>query len=110
MLARGSVGTSCLLCTAEALSSISSIAAGGKKKGKRVHVHYASHSTKTAVSSQQSEGAGFSRLKVGPLGPLAVREAEATAALWEASTHDGGWGPHGCPLVLDSEEGWSLYL
>lgn len=83
MLARGSVGTSCLLCTAEALSSISSIAAEKKKEKGCVYVMPAT-STRTAVSSQQSEGAGFSRLKVGPLGPLAGREAEATAALWEA--------------------------
>lgn len=45
-----------------------------------------------AVSSQQSQGGGFSRLKAGPLGPSAVREAEATAALWEAQAHAGGWG------------------
>lgn len=49
-------------------------------------------SNETAMSSQQSQGGGFSRLKAGPLGPSAVREAEATAALWEAKAHAGGWG------------------
>lgn len=67
-------------------------------------------STKTAVSSQQSQGGGFSRLKAGPLGPSAVREAEATAALWEAHTHAGGWGPHGCLLALDSEERQFVFM
>lgn len=87
VLVRGSVGTTCLLGKAERLWGPFLALQREKEKG-CVYI-MPTTSTKTAVHSQQSQGGGFSRLKGGPLGPSAVREAEATAALWEARTHAG---------------------
>lgn len=65
-----------------------SIAEGEKRRRGEVY-STPTTGTERAMSSQQSQGGGFSRLKAGPLGPSALREAEATAALWEAQAPEG---------------------
>lgn len=60
-----------------------------RKKGRGEVYSTPTTSAERAVSSQQPQGGGFSRLKATPLGPSAVREAEATAALWEAQAPEG---------------------
>lgn len=60
-----------------------------RKKGRGEVYSTPTTSVERAVSSQQSQGGGFSRFKAGPLGPSAVREAETTAALREAQAPEG---------------------